>query len=364
MNQINEHNYKAFLLDYLEGNLNAQQVSELLVYAEDHPEIKEDMEAFGIEKIQPVQPEFEGKNDLKQIALENLMIGEIEEINSFEESLDLKELLITSPTHKADFELYQKTILEPSVVVFADKDALKRKNTKVIPMYWWAGSAAAVALLFILLRGFDSPTDYLNNPTVAEQVKVEKTLPSQLEENKLELLEEDASSTTLAKIIVPDLTGASTQQNNVTNQILSNDSAKVEPNAIEESLFANATDNEVEKTQTNSNEFDEEQQEMVDEAPEFIHYKASFLASSKQGSNTEEKEILTIAEHFKKFLKIKGYDTSTKKVDELKAVGLLAKLFGNKGSLEEEVNDDGVTTAYALNLAWLSISKKIRKKNS
>ena len=44
--KINLHNYEAVFLDYYEGNLSAEDVSELLLFLENHPELKEDFESF------------------------------------------------------------------------------------------------------------------------------------------------------------------------------------------------------------------------------------------------------------------------------------------------------------------------------
>ncbi len=43
MKEINLHNYQAFLLDYLEGNLNEDQVSQLMDFLEQHPQLKEEL---------------------------------------------------------------------------------------------------------------------------------------------------------------------------------------------------------------------------------------------------------------------------------------------------------------------------------
>ena len=70
---INKTNYEAFFLDYHEGNLSPQQVADLLLFVEQHPELKEEFESFEnfvLEDLSSI--EFENKSNLKkQITLEN-----------------------------------------------------------------------------------------------------------------------------------------------------------------------------------------------------------------------------------------------------------------------------------------------------
>ena len=43
---INKHNYEAYFLDYHEGNLTPQEVADLLLFVEQHPELKDEFESF------------------------------------------------------------------------------------------------------------------------------------------------------------------------------------------------------------------------------------------------------------------------------------------------------------------------------
>jgi hypothetical protein len=44
MNRINFSNYEAWLLDYAEGNLSAEDTAELLLFMEQHPELQTDVD--------------------------------------------------------------------------------------------------------------------------------------------------------------------------------------------------------------------------------------------------------------------------------------------------------------------------------
>ena len=51
---INLHNYEAFYLDYAEGNLSAEVVTELILFMEEHPLLKVELDHFSILEISSV----------------------------------------------------------------------------------------------------------------------------------------------------------------------------------------------------------------------------------------------------------------------------------------------------------------------
>ena len=65
MSLINKNNYEAFFLDYYEGNLTTEQVAELLLFIEQHPEHKEEFESFENISLVPEKNSFSVKSSLK-----------------------------------------------------------------------------------------------------------------------------------------------------------------------------------------------------------------------------------------------------------------------------------------------------------
>ena len=47
MSNINRNNYEAFLLDYVEQNLTAELVAELMLFLEQNPDLKAELEVLG-----------------------------------------------------------------------------------------------------------------------------------------------------------------------------------------------------------------------------------------------------------------------------------------------------------------------------
>ena len=82
MSLINKNNYEAFLLDYMEQNLSADMVAELMLFFEQNPELQHELEELDEITLPSETIVFDGKNDLKKDVLENLMIAEIEGLNT------------------------------------------------------------------------------------------------------------------------------------------------------------------------------------------------------------------------------------------------------------------------------------------
>ena len=111
---INKNNYEAFFLDYHEGNLTPQQVADLLLYIEQHPELREEFESFEniiLEDFSDIT--FENKSGLKkEITIDNkdeFFIRSIENTLTPAEKALVTDFIKQHPQYATDFELFQKT---------------------------------------------------------------------------------------------------------------------------------------------------------------------------------------------------------------------------------------------------------------
>jgi len=180
MNTINIHNYEAYLLDYLENNLSDNQQIELLVFLEEHPELNIELNDLSNNPLVCDDSiVFENKNKLKQIAIESLMIAEMEGVSSENDSKELKELLALQPILQKDFDLYKKTVLIPSKIVFLDKESLRKEKPARL-IYWWMSSAAALILALFILKIFS--TSEINDTEQLVEVVVEDSIINQTTE--------------------------------------------------------------------------------------------------------------------------------------------------------------------------------------
>jgi hypothetical protein len=119
MSLITQNNYEAYLLDYVEGNLSPERIAELMLFFENNPELKEDLEAFEIHELVAPTIELIDKNQLKKeaslITLSNyeyFLVAEIESLNTPEISRRLHLFLERHPSLQKEFVTYKKNKID------------------------------------------------------------------------------------------------------------------------------------------------------------------------------------------------------------------------------------------------------------
>lgn len=136
---INRNNYEVYMIDYLDGNLSADQVAELKLFLDKNPDIKEEAEGIApkINKRQEDTVEFDEKSALKQIDssgeelinstnCDTWFIAAVEGTLNKDELIRLDDYLKENPEKKNDFDLFMATKLEPEEhVTFENKNVLK-----------------------------------------------------------------------------------------------------------------------------------------------------------------------------------------------------------------------------------------------
>ena len=172
---INIENYEAFYLDYLEGNLDEGQTSALLLFLEQHPELKieEELPAFGQEEGALLDPAFlaglkmfDVTETINESNYEQFMIASLEQQLPATKQVELNDFMGRREQMQAEMAFYRQTKLEADLtLVYPHKAHLKRGT--VIPMYVRFAAAAASIILVLMLIPW--------NTTSSEQV-----LPAQL----------------------------------------------------------------------------------------------------------------------------------------------------------------------------------------
>lgn len=145
---INKNNYEAFFLDYHEGNLSPQQVADLLLYVEQHPELKEEFESFEnvtLDDLSAITFEdklslkkevltpalsINGEGELPPISIQNkeeYFIKSAENTLTATEKTLLENFIKQHPQFLVDLQLFQKTIISADAsITFENKEELKR----------------------------------------------------------------------------------------------------------------------------------------------------------------------------------------------------------------------------------------------
>lgn len=159
---INRLNYEIYLLDYLDGKLNASQVDELLLFLDQNPDIKEAFE--GMEDavliadttIYPDKSSLKKKSFLKD-GIDNefdyLCIASLEGVLSNEEKISFEKSLQGDPIKQSAYKNYQKTKIQPQAAIqYNNKSHLKR--TAIIPIrHSYLRTSISVAATVTLLFG-------------------------------------------------------------------------------------------------------------------------------------------------------------------------------------------------------------------
>src|ERR1035437_8998829 len=129
--KINRDNYEIYFLDYLEGNLPAEETAELLIFVENNPDLRDLIEDNDLIILEPDQSiNFLGKSALKKCGISSLntSIDQIiitpkncEEyfIRFYENDLNETEKIVLASflkensTFIKEFELFGNTIIKP-----------------------------------------------------------------------------------------------------------------------------------------------------------------------------------------------------------------------------------------------------------
>lgn len=330
MSNINRNNYEAFLLDYVEQNLTAELVAELMLFLEQNPDLKAELEAFENISFASEQLEtFEHKADLKQAAVEELMIAELEGLNTAQETAQLNEAIKANEAYAVLFARYQKTILVPEQVVFSDKNSLKHKDTKVVPIYWWVSSAAAVLFVVFTLNPFVTDNNNLSSVDT-------RMLPV---DNAQSLIKEETKEVSQPSV-------NSSQSSVHSNQVLNNNTQSTKHKA----------------QSTNHKTHHPSTKKMIEIEPykekEYVVIEPVELVAEEKSS----KEFLTVSEVLKKEAQKRLLENEvTTSSKELVAANVVAKVLGKNAEVETTEDASGEVKEYALNIGGFSFSRKIRK---
>jgi len=154
---INKSNYESYVIDYLDGTLNAIDTANFIAFLEENPDIKEEVAGLDSIALMPEITEFTKKSKLKKEPF--FSTNEISELNYVEyfiafyegdlsesEKIDLQYFLDKNPGLVSEYNLFDKLKIVPNTdIVFTDKSILHHKKN-IVPI--WISTAAAVLVLF------------------------------------------------------------------------------------------------------------------------------------------------------------------------------------------------------------------------
>ncbi|RPH34284.1 MAG: hypothetical protein EHM93_01615 [Bacteroidales bacterium] len=183
---INRLNYEIFLIDYLDGRLNASQVDELLLFLDKNPDIKEELEGIDDTVLIANSEVFPNKSSLKKksflkYGIDNefdyLCIASVEGIITQSENAKLQNIVNEDLLKQKQLLAFQGLKVNPdSSITFSDKQWLKRST--IIPIRYSnirfsISIAASIALIIGVytigrLMVSNNPLENYKNSTIAE----------------------------------------------------------------------------------------------------------------------------------------------------------------------------------------------------
>lgn len=152
---ITRDNYEPFFLDFLEGNLEEDQIDQFLDFLELNPDLKEELQLLENMTLPEEQVIFSGKerlykssDDVKSVT-ESKMIAYLEGDLDSNERKSFESWLAGHPELKKEYEFFSKTRLIPDPTVkYPEKRNLYRKSGNKIILTWVVRAAAVIVLLW------------------------------------------------------------------------------------------------------------------------------------------------------------------------------------------------------------------------
>lgn len=190
---INRKNYEYVFLSYLENGLQPGEVADLLVFLEQNPDLKAELE--GIENVTLNLSDhvtFTNKNSLKKrdyTSTENInpwnyeekMVALLEGDLSDSGIKELKQFMRLNPQSNLELNLFKKAVLIPDKIAYPNKNQLK-KGAVVLPFLTRFMYASSIAALLVVLFGLYFLVSRQNTSSTLPLEKIAET-PSQKEQN-------------------------------------------------------------------------------------------------------------------------------------------------------------------------------------
>jgi hypothetical protein len=151
------HNYEAFFLDYKEGNLSAELEKELFLFLEEHPYLREELDAYEALTLPEEEVLLHNRADFKKKEFDSdALIAHTEGIDDPDTHRQINELATQNKAFEKELLYYTSTRIQPDVSLrFKNKSRLKRGRVIVLwqeaPNVWKAAAAVLLLLGFYFL---------------------------------------------------------------------------------------------------------------------------------------------------------------------------------------------------------------------
>ena len=158
MEKINKYNYEAYFLDFIEGNLSAEEQHDLQLFLLENPDLKTQLEVdFTDVKLAATPFNLDNKEELKVADYSILNLNSVEYwmLESVEKNLNqdqenaLQQFVKKNKLEK-EYVAFSSTRLQADLnEVFENKQRLKVSTGVVIPLYYRVAAVAAIVIVLI-----------------------------------------------------------------------------------------------------------------------------------------------------------------------------------------------------------------------
>ena len=419
---INKNNYEAFFLDYHEGNLSPQQVADLLLFVEQHPELKEEFECFENVTLDDLSNvSFEGKSSLKKeitldnreeyfirnventltsaeknlldtfikqhpqfltelelfkktkvfadasvvfenkealkktvVTTEDLLIASVEGLLTKQEHVFLNQQLSVDAEMQNNYSLYKQTkLVADASIVYENKEELKRKERKIVPLFYYVAAAASIALLiglFFIFNGNKNNEQNFADKTNGEKIPpIENNNPNAVVKNNQPIENSSIAPNQVATIVKNNKVKIVRKENSNEPPVIVNEQplniAENKPENKNEIAPENNPIAKIEEPKTNKVEAPvfakvENKQPTTNTPTEFLSLKE--VVAQKLKEKTLDEESLAVQKQNGRSKRFTGWDFA-----QIATRGI-SKVTGRDVEVKPTYNDEGDVTAYAL----------------
>jgi len=159
--KITRGNYETYFLDYLEGTLDPATMEEVRIFLNENPDLKTELDEFELVHLYAEPISFTEKEQLKKSPsstvifkdqkFDQLCVARIEGDLDPGQERALDDYLKDNPRRRRELDLFYKTRLQPSLILYPDKHLLKQKTTVFWRKYALYSISAAASIILIVV---------------------------------------------------------------------------------------------------------------------------------------------------------------------------------------------------------------------
>jgi hypothetical protein len=152
-------NYEIWFTDWLDGNLNEEQVEEFRIFLKENPDLRDELNGLNMFSLEPYNLNFAGKKNLKkspenlsETQFEYLCFANLEDDLTPSQKTELIEIIGNNENRRKEYERIQTLKLKPLAGSFTRKSSVKKLTAgqKIIRLSVISLSAAAAIAVLVI----------------------------------------------------------------------------------------------------------------------------------------------------------------------------------------------------------------------